>query len=123
MWVYAKEIAAGEKGGQVKMWKCSNKVYEQKPVTQADTTAAPTPTQAAQGPDLSKIQTIGGARCHFLSDGTLRLKSDTKRVLAKGTPVTEPVMLSDLPSGYTCQKWREEQQAKLTFNPTKVVQM
>ena len=124
-WVYAAEgLPFGEKAGQVKMWKCSNVVYERRQITfiKAEVPSASIEAVASTGLDISKIQTIGGVRCNLYSDGTAKLKT-SGRIIPKGEKITESVLQADLPNGQSCQGWREEFFRKYVDNPTRVVQM
>ncbi len=122
LWVYLAEgSSVGEKGSEAKLWKCSNKIYTRVAV-QGPSSQAERPQTTTASLDLSKIQTIGGERCHLVSDGTAKLKT-TGAVIAKGQKITEPVMRNTLPNGETCQDWRNRMHKELVTNPTHVVQM
>lgn len=111
-------------GNDVVIAECGNAIFTKVSFTfMSLSTIVPSQDAVAYTPDVSRIETIGGERCNFYSDGTLRLKANTKQVLAKGEKVTPSVMQRDLPNGQTCQQWREEFQKKYTHNPTRVVQM
>ncbi len=74
---------------------------------------------AAQPKAQAPVQQVAHAspagvptHCNWMSDGSLRLKSDPLKVLAHGVSVTT-IAKKDLKPGQNCDGWKDEQHAKL----------